>query len=736
MPPNSTIKCKCCSKTWACNGLKRRHEHRDFEKDPEKSCQHCPKYFRQFRDLIAHQKVHRQSNIFQCEYCMECFPTKNKLFRHQMIDEVINWLPTSIKIKTLPSNSDYMDEEWLEADFMDPDELSEEHVSEDNSNKSNKIKCDCCNLTYACNGLKRQHLHRNYEKDPARKCNQCPRYFREKRDLKSHKKVHRQSRSYRCEYCHGCFASKDRLSKHKSVDEVVNWTPSARGNLRCGIRCTCCNVEYACMGLKKRHMHNDYEQDPKKACDLCPSYFRQYRDLESHKKVHQQVNVFKCKHCSECFGSEGKLEKHQREDFGINWLPSLVKVTAKAKNIRCDCCDQVYECNGLKKRHLHRGFVKDPKKSCGFCPGYFQQILKLETHKRVHMQSKTFACEFCHECFGSKTKLFRHQSEDVPINWVPSSTNVSGIPCLNCAVCSESYACQGLRDEHSRKSHESNGAQDQVICDLCSVAVANPLDLETHKQLHIGDAETFNCIHCGQVFGSSAELNQHAPRLEALISNIQPRIELFKYQPKRKISKRYTCDICGKGFCKLFNIKKHLGLHSQNLINNTFICDYCGHVCKTKAMLERHLHTHTGGNKSFHCPICGKYFAKEYKTTHLAIHNGERKFQCTECGKRFYTSGKLTTHLKSHKPIKNHKCRICDRSYVYPALLEAHIRSKHTGERPFNCTVCARSFAGRRNLYVHKLVHRAKRYQCRHCDRSFVQSSGRRGHEIKVHDAV
>jgi len=73
-------------------------------------------------------------------------------------------------------------------------------------------------------------------------------------------------------------------------------------------------------------------------------------------------------------------------------------------------------------------------------------------------------------------------------------------------------------------------------------------------------------------------------------------------------------------------------------------------------------------------------------------------FVCDVCRARFVGSSELCDHCTSaHHRIP---CPYCGRSFSQKASMERHQR-QHTGERPFQCTLCDSSYTRKENLHTH-----------------------------------
>jgi len=157
---------------------------------------------------------------------------------------------------------------------------------------------------------------------------------------------------------------------------------------------------------------------------------------------------------------------------------------------------------------------------------------------------------------------------------------------------------------------------------------------------------------------------------------------------------------CGKHFETEKYLRNHINLNHEG--QTAAMCSQCGKVLPSIKKLNRHEKFIHGGYlcSCTYCPLTFKksnQLRRHLYRKHSNEYTKDSPFVCLVCFHIFPTAEALNdVHMATHAHLR---CTLCPKIFEQKSQLVRHLRV-HTGERPFNCSFCDKTFANEANLKV------------------------------------
>ncbi|CAN8015429.1 unnamed protein product [Ixodes persulcatus] len=588
-------------------------------------------------------------------------------------------------------------------------------------------------------------------------CDKCHRQFRFKSVLQVHMKTHTREFPHECTKCTRKYATEEQLKKHVErwhVDPVI---------------CQTCNMPFMRQRNLAIHMlrrHGPPGKGPQFRCQTCERAFYLQEDLICHESNCKGDSVRRCTVCNFASDVYRELCDH------------TVQCHPEVPTFKCATCDLVSIHDFKHRAHLKthrpdRYKCKKPRHvyKCPECGKEMRSQNGLQSHMSMHNNIKPFQCPECQSCFSSKGTLRSHR------------LNVHTSAAYSCDRCPLTCKSKLALRKHISLVHDQTMA---FVCEQCKKRFTSERKLQLHKAVvHMGDVacltdgqnpfpmlKVYRCNECSHatfsLYRSKAHAITHTGVMPFPCSQCDKAF-VVQDELKRHIillhdkGKEKQCPHCDRHFISDSRYEWHVRLH-ETLAG--FVCNQCGQLFESKAYLEHHRQRHSNYEEPCSCHVCGKVLktlrAKTIHITHmhpeassspsLAVLRSLRyPHGCEQCPVRF----KTPTELRAHKLIRHspsgkrppnskspasgdrYECHYCHRCFQHKYALRQHLRT-HTGERPFACQYCDKTFNIHQILKDHVVTMHTKDFKlhCLLCGKGCVNNTKLKQHLRHAHKAV
>ena len=418
----------------------------------------------------------------------------------------------------------------------------------------------------------------------------------------------------------------------------------------------------------------------------------------------------------------------QHPEHDIPTIGEYVRPTESKKNVSvskvnnatpgsvvnpCGRCGKNFVKKAQLLEHLAEvhGDERARRMQCKVCDKWLSGDKNMKGHQNMHMGIKPVKCIFCDRSYQNAGNMKTHCKEAHAEQWKAergkriSQGRAASKPCHLCGL---QFPLLHDLYQHLAELHEDPEAR-ELQCQTCGKWLSSKLKLKNHMRTHTGE-RPFQCNFCHMSFLSDNSMythqkDRHPEDWEANKEQIKAR---NNEERKRKMRESFRDgtrkSTRGTTYRKAGRPRKFTSTYGNDdgeapildeetgMINEDLLqCDFCDKAFITKKYLLAHQ------KKEHEQELKDKQWKQ--RTAGKASDN-----PCPQCGENFPLKSVLNEHLAEihdDSAAMKLQCHMCSKYLGSKVMLDNHIRT-HTGERPFKCDFCPKTFTSNKAMGFHR----------------------------------